>query len=153
DQVHVKFVGVAAPQVLVTARQRRAERLDVDEILERGATGGRIDLAEGLYVYETASLMRLGEAADRRRAALHGDGVVTYIVDRNVNYTSYCVTRCKCWNCSVPPAAKTGRGYGLRKDELAQTFSETEALGGIQILLQGGLSPALDLAWYEDLFR
>lgn len=153
DQVHVKFVGVAAPQVLVTARQRRAERLDLDEILERGATGGRIDLAEGLYVYENASLMRLGEAADRRRAALHGDGVVTYIIDRNVNYTNYCVTRCKFCNFYVPPTDKTGRGYVLSKDELARKFSETEALGGIQILLQGGLNPALDLAWYEDLFR
>jgi cyclic dehypoxanthinyl futalosine synthase len=137
----------------VVARKRRSEPLDVDSILERAANGQRIDLAEGIYLYESAPLMRLGEAADRRRVALHDDGVVTYIIDRNVNYTNYCVTRCKFCNFYVPPTDKTGRGYVLSKDQLAEKFRETEALGGIQILLQGGLNPELGLDYYEDLFR
>jgi cyclic dehypoxanthinyl futalosine synthase len=153
DQVHVKFVGTAAPQQLVAARRRRTEPLDVDALLERAADGGRLDLAEGVFLYENAPLMRLGAAADRRRAALHDDGLVTYIIDRNVNYTNVCVTRCKFCNFYVPPTDKSGRAYVLSKDQLADKFSETEALGGIQILLQGGLNPELDLAWYEDLFR
>lgn len=153
DQVHVKFVGTAAPQQLVAARRRRVEPLDVDALLERAANGGRLDLAEGVFLYENAPLMRLGAAADRRRAALHDDGLVTYIIDRNVNYTNVCVTRCKFCNFYVPPTDKSGRAYVLSKDQLAAKFRETEALGGIQILLQGGLNPELDLAWYEDLFR
>jgi cyclic dehypoxanthinyl futalosine synthase len=153
DQIHVRFVGAAAPEQLVRARSRRAEILDVDAILARAAAGQRIDLAEGIHLYENAPLMQLGEAADHRRAALHGDGIVTYIIDRNVNYTNYCVTRCKFCNFYVPPTDKTGRGYVLSKDQLAQKFRETEQLGGIQILLQGGLNPELGLDWYEDLFR
>ncbi|PRQ07205.1 cyclic dehypoxanthinyl futalosine synthase [Enhygromyxa salina] len=153
DQVHVSFVGAGAPEQLVAARARRTEPLDVDAILQRAAAGQRIDLAEGLFLYEYAPLMRLGEAADQRRQALHGDGNVTYIIDRNVNYTNYCVTRCKFCNFYVPPTDKTGRGYVLSREQLAQKFSETEQLGGIQILLQGGLNPELGLDYYEDLFR
>jgi len=153
DQIHVRFAGAGAPEQLVRARQRRASPLDLDAILERAATGARLDLAEGIFLYESAPLMRLGEAADRRRAALHDDGVVTYIIDRNVNYTNYCVTRCKFCNFYVPPTDKTGRGYVLSREQLAEKFSETEALGGIQILLQGGLNPDLGLDYYEDLFR
>ncbi|PRQ05699.1 Aminodeoxyfutalosine synthase [Enhygromyxa salina] len=153
DQIHVKFVGTATPEALVAARARRAAPLDLDEILARAEAGGRIDLAEGIFLYENAPLMRLGEAADRRRQALHDHGVVTYIIDRNVNYTNYCVTRCKFCNFYVPPTDKTGRGYVLSKDQLAEKFRETEALGGIQILLQGGLNPDLGLDYYEDLFR
>ena len=153
DQIHVHFAGAAAPEQLVRARTRRGELLDIDAILERAANGERIDLAEGIRIYESAPLMRLGEAADRRRSLLHGDGLVTYIIDRNVNYTNYCVTRCKFCNFYVPPTDKTGRGYVLSKDQLAQKFRETEQLGGIQILLQGGLNPELGLDYYEDLFR
>ena len=153
DQVHIHFVGTAAPERLVRARARRSEPLDVETLLDKAAKGGRLDLAEGIYLLESAPLMRLGEAADARRKALHADGVVTYIIDRNVNYTNVCVTRCKFCNFYVPPTDKTGRAYVLSKDELAEKFRETEALGGIQILLQGGLNPELDLAYYEDLFR
>ena len=153
DQIHVKFAGAEAPEKLVAARRRRAAPMDVDRLLARAAAGERLDLAEGIFLYENAPLMALGEAADQRRIALHPHGLVTYIIDRNVNYTNVCVTRCKFCNFYVPPTDKTGRAYVLSKDELAQKFSETEALGGIQILLQGGLNPALDLAYYEDLFR
>ncbi|EDM74660.1 hypothetical protein PPSIR1_11761 [Plesiocystis pacifica SIR-1] len=155
DPVHIHFAGEAAPEVLVAARRRRSSRspLDVDAILARAAAGERIDLAEGIYLYENAELMALGEAADQRRAQLHPEPIVTYIIDRNVNYTNYCVTRCKFCNFYVPPTDKQGRGYVLSKEQLAKKFRETEALGGIQILLQGGLNPELGLDYYEDLFR
>lgn len=155
DPIHVQFAGAAAPEKLVAAREagRRATPLDVDALLDKASVGERLDLAEGIYLYENAPLMRLGEAADRRRQALHPEPVVTYIIDRNVNYTNYCVTRCKFCNFYVPPTDKTGRGYTLTKEQLAEKFRETEALGGIQILLQGGLNPELGLDYYEDLFR
>jgi cyclic dehypoxanthinyl futalosine synthase len=77
--------------------------------------------------------------------------LVTYIIDRNVNYTNVCITRCKFCNFYRPPSSK--EGYTLSRDVLAQKFQETVDLGGVQVLLQGGLNPELPLAWYEDLFR
>jgi cyclic dehypoxanthinyl futalosine synthase len=119
--------------------------------LQRAADGQRLELDEGVFLYENAALLELGESADRRRQQLHPEGVVTYIIDRNVNYTNICVTRCKFCNFYAPPGRKDG--YVLSREILTQKFRETEELGGIQILLQGGLNPELDLAYYEDLFR
>lgn len=149
DQVHVNFHGRTYESV-VHARARRSP-MDTAELLERAASGGRLDLAEGMYVYENADLMALGAAADQRRQALHPDEIVTYIIDRNVNYSNVCTARCKFCNFYTPP---TGKGkYVLSKEVLAQKFRETEDLGGVQILLQGGLNPELGLEYYEDLFR
>ncbi len=150
DTIHVRFAGTAAPEALRVAREPRPP-MQVDVLLERAATGGRLDLAEGIFLYENAALTDLGAAADRRRRSLHPDGVVTYIVDRNVNYTNICVTRCKFCNFYTPPGA--AGGYVLSRETLTEKFRETEALGGVQILLQGGLNPDLGLAYYEDLFR
>jgi cyclic dehypoxanthinyl futalosine synthase len=150
DTIHVRFAGTAAPEALRVAREPRPP-MQVEALLERAATGGRLDLAEGIFLYENAALTDLGAAADRRRRALHPDGVVTYIVDRNVNYTNICVTRCKFCNFYTPPGA--AGGYVLSRETLTEKFRETEALGGVQILLQGGLNPELNLAYYEDLFR
>lgn len=150
EDIHIQFAGVHAPARLVAARAR-TRRLEVDEILTRAAAGQRIDLAEGIYLYEHADTMALGRAADARRMALHPEGVVSYIIDRNVNYTNVCVTRCKFCNFYVPPGSKDS--YVLPREVLAEKFAETERLGGIQILLQGGLNPRLGLEYYEDLFR
>jgi len=149
DTVHVAFRG-ATYEGLLHARRGRP-LASVDTLLERAAAGERLDLAEGMLLLERADTFALGEAADARRQALHPDGIVTYIIDRNVNYTNVCTARCKFCNFYVPPNADGG--YVLSKEVLAQKFAETEALGGVQILLQGGLNPALGLAYYEDLFR
>jgi cyclic dehypoxanthinyl futalosine synthase len=106
---------------------------------------------DAIRLYEQASTLDLGAAADTRRQALHPDGVVTYIIDRNVNYTNVCVTRCKFCNFYRPPGSK--EGYTLSREVLAKKLQETVDLGGVQILLQGGLNPELPLTWYEDLFR
>jgi cyclic dehypoxanthinyl futalosine synthase len=123
----------------------------VSELLARAAAGGRLSLEDGVRLYHEASTIELGAAADARRQALHGDGVVTYIIDRNVNYTNVCVTRCKFCNFYRPPGHK--EGYTLDRDVLGRKLQETVDLGGVQILLQGGLNPELPLAYYEDLFR
>lgn len=150
DPIHIRFAGAAAPEALVTARSARGP-MRIDDLLARAATGGRLELAEGIHLYEQAELMALGAAADARRAALHPDRVCTYIIDRNVNYTNVCVTRCKFCNFYTPPGGRGG--YVLTREQLATKFRETEELGGVQILLQGGLNPELGLAWYEELFR
>lgn len=123
----------------------------LDALLADAATGGRIGFEDALRLYHQAPTLDLGAAADQRRRQLHGDAVVTYIIDRNVNYTNVCVTRCKFCNFYRPPGH--AEGYTHSKEVLAQKLQETVALGGVQILLQGGLNPDLPLAYYEDLFR
>src|SRR5690606_4313238 len=132
DTVHVAFRG-ATYEGLLHARRGRP-LASVDTLLERAAAGERLDLAEGMLLLERADTFALGEAADARRQALHPDGIVTYIIDRNVKYSNLCTARCKFCNFYVPPNADGG--YVLSKEVLAQKFAETEALGGVQILLQ-----------------
>ena len=123
----------------------------LDGLLSDAAHGIRLSLAAALRLYESASLLDLGRAADERRRSLHPQDLVTYIIDRNVNYTNLCVTACKFCNFYRP--AKSKEAYTLSREVLAQKFSETVAMGGIQILLQGGVNPQLRLDYYEDLFR
>ena len=124
----------------------------VDALLSDAAAGGRLSPEEAMRVYAEAPVLELGAAADARRRMLHPEDVVTYIIDRNVNYTNVCVTRCKFCNFYRPPTNKT-EGYVLSREELAKKFQETVDLGGVQILLQGGLNPDLPITWYEELFR
>jgi cyclic dehypoxanthinyl futalosine synthase len=123
----------------------------IGALLAEAAAGGRLGFADAVRLYQQASTIELGAAADARRQALHGDGVVTYIIDRNVNYTNVCVTRCKFCNFYRPPGHQ--EGYTLDREVLGRKLQETVDLGGVQILLQGGLNPELPLAYYEDLFR
>jgi cyclic dehypoxanthinyl futalosine synthase len=124
----------------------------IDALLSDAAAGGRLSPEEAMRVYAEAPVLELGAAADARRRMLHPEDVVTYIIDRNVNYTNVCVTRCKFCNFYRPPTNKT-EGYVLSREELAKKFQETVDLGGVQILLQGGLNPNLSITWYEELFR
>src|SRR5687767_1646560 len=89
--------------------------------------------------------------ADAVRQQKHPDGLVTYIIDRNVNYTNVCVARCNF--CAFYREVGHAEGYVLGFDEIFKKIEETLALGGVQLLLQGGHNPDLPLAWYEDLFR
>ena len=131
--------------------QARGHVPSVDTLLATAAEGGRLDPDHALRLYREAPLLDLGRAADERRKALHPSNIVTYIVERNVNYTNLCVTACKFCNFYRPK--KSAEAYTLSRAELAQKFSETVALGGIQILLQGGVNPDLRISYYEDLFR
>jgi cyclic dehypoxanthinyl futalosine synthase len=123
----------------------------IDVLLADAATGIRLSFEEGVRLYQEASLFDLGQAADTRRRSLHPQGVVTYIIDRNVNYTNACTTACQFCNFYRPPG--DSRVYTLTRDELAQKLQETVDMGGIQVLLQGGINPELGLAYYEELFR
>jgi cyclic dehypoxanthinyl futalosine synthase len=135
----LNFVGEASPE-------RLPHRRSIDSLLDHAAEGGRLSFEDAMRLGEEAPTHDLGLAADMRRRALHQDGVVTYIVDRNINYTNVCTTSCRF--CAFYRPVGHAEGYVLSRDELAQKINETVAAGGIQILLQGGLNPALHLEWY-----
>lgn len=128
-----------------------ATRASLDSVLSRGAAGERLSLAEGLRLSEEASLFDLGLAADAVRKRRHPDNVVTYIVDRNVNYTNVCTTSCRF--CAFYRPVGHPEGYTLSREVLGKKLQEVVDAGGVQILLQGGLNPELRIEWYEDLFR
>ncbi|MBL9126753.1 MAG: radical SAM protein, partial [Verrucomicrobiales bacterium] len=129
----------------------------LDSLLQRVWDGDRIDAADARRLYRLP-LEDLGALADRRRqrirASLHGgtgDRVVTFIVDRNVNYTNVCNVYCKF--CAFWRSEKDADSYVITLDELDRKIEETLAHGGTQILLQGGHHPRLTKQWYLDLLR
>jgi cyclic dehypoxanthinyl futalosine synthase len=133
-----------------TAR-RPAATSSLDGLLARAAEGERLSAAEGERLVTDASLFDLGLAADAVRRRKHPHDVVTYIVDRNVNYTNVCTTSCRFCAFYRPPGHP--EGYVLSREELGKKLQEVVDAGGVQILLQGGLHPDLRIEWYEDLFR
>jgi cyclic dehypoxanthinyl futalosine synthase len=125
--------------------------MTVDKIVENVRAGGRVSGDEARVLYLEAPTAVLGRLADGIRARKHGGGVVTYIIDRNVNYTNVCVAKCNF--CAFYRPVGSPEGYVLGFEELFQKIDETVAVGGVQLLLQGGHNPDLPLTWYEDLFR
>jgi cyclic dehypoxanthinyl futalosine synthase len=113
--------------------------------------GERITTDEAVALIENESLSSLGLMADLVRRRLHPDGVVTYIIDRNINYTNVCNAFCSFCAFYRPP--HHDEGYVLPFETIEQKVAETFALGGNQILLQGGHNPQLKIDYYEDLFR
>lgn len=154
-----------SPHPVSWPRSTASPSQSVDSLLADAASGGRLLPDQALRLYEEAPLFDLGEAADQRRQSLHPSRAVTYIIDRNVNYTNLCVTACKFCNFYRPVSrlrggdgaevfvSKKSDAYTLSRAELAHKFDETVGLGGVQILLQGGVNPNLRLPYYEDLFR
>lgn len=126
-----------------------------EDLLGKAWDGGRITPEEGLELY-SLPLPELGLLADRRRQlakAAHyqgrGNEIVTYIVDRNVNYTNVCNVYCKF--CAFYRTEGDPEAYVLSFEEIDRKVEETLALGGTQILMQGGHHPSLGLQWYLDL--
>ncbi len=101
--------------------------------------------------YKNAPLLELGAEADAVRKALHPDGVVTYIVDRNINYTNVCVA--DCGFCAFYRRPKHNEGWTLSYEQIGAKIDEVKALGGVQILIQGGHNPYIPFEWYLDLLR
>jgi cyclic dehypoxanthinyl futalosine synthase len=125
--------------------------MTLDRIVGRVSDGGRVSAAEALVLYREAPTLLLGRLADGIRARRHPQRIVTYIIDRNVNYTNVCVARCNF--CAFYRPVGSDEGYVLGFEEILYKIEETIALGGNQLLLQGGHNPDLPLEWYEDLFR
>jgi cyclic dehypoxanthinyl futalosine synthase len=125
--------------------------MSMDALAQKVRSGGRLDAGEALELYVHAPTHLLGQLAHEVRLRRHPESVVTYIIDRNVNYTNVCVARCAF--CAFYRPVGSADGYVLGFDEIFRKIDETMALGGGQLLLQGGHNPDLPIAWYEDLFR
>jgi cyclic dehypoxanthinyl futalosine synthase len=123
----------------------------IEQIAAKVREGGRVGRDQALALYLQAPTTLLGRLADGIRARRHPERVVTYIIDRNVNYTNVCVARCNF--CAFYRPVGSPEGYVLGFDEIFRKIDETIELGGGQLLLQGGHNPDLPLEWYEDLFR
>ena len=120
-------------------------------LLERGAAGERLSRGELEHLFEAASLHELGDAASASRFRHVPGREVSYIIDRNINYTNVCVYRCRF--CAFYRRPEDADAYVLPFDELARKVEETVAAGGTGILLQGGVHPRLRIDFYEDLLR
>ena len=123
----------------------------IDTLLSTASEGGRISVEEGLRLAAESSLADLSLAADYRRTELLRAPAVSYIVDRNINYTNVCNVLCRF--CAFYRAPGKRGGYLLTHEEIGAKIEEMMAAGGIQILLQGGLNPELGIEFYEELFR
>ena len=106
----------------------------------------RLSPEDAVRIWKSEDIFFLGRLAHARRLELHPEAVVTYIVDRNINYTNVCESGCRFCAFFRPPGHP--EGYVLSREQLAQKVRETVDLGGYQILLQGGMNPLLDLAYY-----
>lgn len=106
---------------------------------------------EAVDLFESDDLIGIGMAADAVRRKLHPEGVVTYIIDRNINYTNFCTEYCSFCAFYRPMGHK--EGYVLPIETILDKIQETVDLGGTGVLMQGGLNPDLKIEWYEDMLR
>jgi cyclic dehypoxanthinyl futalosine synthase len=119
--------------------------------LRHAASGRRITFDEGVRLLHESSLLELGHAAQAACQRLHPEPYRTYNIDRNINYTNVCTAVCDF--CAFYRKVDDTDAYVLDREVLLEKIRETVALGGDQILLQGGLHPHLKLEWYEELLR
>jgi len=123
----------------------------LSDIIEKIQLHQRIDTREAGQLMQEADLLTLGLLANAKRFSFHPEPVVTYVIDRNINYTNICVSGCRF--CAFFKNPGQAGGYVISRTDLADKIQETLDLGGTQILLQGGLHPDLDLAFYEDMLQ
>ncbi len=132
--------------------------MDWSSILERQALWQadralefRLSELEAIELYTNAPLHQLMNAAHMRRNAMHGPEKVTYLIDRNINYTNICTINCQFCSFYRPPGHE--ETYTQTTDEISERIHELEKIEGVRILMQGGVNPELDFEWYEDLIR
>ncbi len=109
----------------------------------------RLESEELLFLFEKVDLLKLGQLAQLAREVKHPEPIVTYVVDRNINYTNICTSGCRF--CAFYQQPNSSKGYVLSREELSQKIRETLALGGTQILMQGGLHPSLDIEYFQEM--
>ncbi len=115
------------------------------------ARAERIERAAALDLLINGNLLSLGKSADEIRRRLHPDNVVTFVVDRNVNYTNICDSKCSF--CAFYRSKESGDAYILTFEQIFEKIAELVAAGGTQLLMQGGLNPDLKIDFFEKLFR
>ena len=113
--------------------------------------GRRLSEEDALELFRSDELIEIGAAADSVRLRLHPSPMITYVIDRNINYTNVCVSECRF--CAFYRSADSPDAYVLTREELGRKIEETIEMGGTQILMQGGLHPGLRLDYYLDMLR
>jgi len=124
---------------------------NIRDILDKSIAGERLTPDEGLALLGSHDLAAIGSAADQVSRRMHPEPYRTYNVDRNINYTNVCTAVCNF--CAFYRGPKSDEGYVLSREQLLEKVDETVALGGNQILMQGGLHPKFKIEWYEELLR
>jgi cyclic dehypoxanthinyl futalosine synthase len=119
--------------------------------LQKAIDGRRLTFDEGVALFDCPDIHALGRAADAVCRRLHPEPYRTYNIDRNINYTNICAAVCDF--CAFYRKSQDPDAYVLSREELYRKFDETIALGGDQVLMQGGIHPSLKLEWYEELLR
>lgn len=123
----------------------------IDSILEKAHEGRRISRDEACLLFKSHDIISLGNTANSIRIRKHPDSVVTYIIDRNINYSNICVSGCLF--CAFYREKNHPEGYLLSEQEISDKISETIQQGGIQILMQGGLHPDFGIDFYEKMLH
>jgi cyclic dehypoxanthinyl futalosine synthase len=119
--------------------------------LSKAVDGQRLTFDEGVALFDCKDLNALGRAAHAVTTRLHPEPYRTFNIDRNINYTNVCAAVCDF--CAFYRKSNDADAYVLPRDELYRKIEETIALGGDQVLMQGGMHPSLKLEWYEELLR
>ncbi len=123
---------------------------DCIELLTRALSGENLGLEDGAELLKSSALNLMGTAADALREKSAGD-TVTFVVDRNINYTNVCSSKCKFCAFYREPGAEDA--YVLSLEEIISKIDEAVKLGATQILIQGGLNPAISIEYYEEMLR
>jgi cyclic dehypoxanthinyl futalosine synthase len=123
----------------------------IETIKDKISTGEQINRDEAVRLLTEADLIAVGKLAHGIRRTLHPENIVTFVVDRNVNYTNIC--EAKCSFCAFYRDKSDADGYVLSGEEIFRKIEELLRQGGTQLLMQGGLHPDLDIGYFEDLFR
>lgn len=122
-----------------------------DVAIEKAGTHHRLDAEEAVALYQEADFPTLADLAHRRRLHLHPEPLVTYVVDRNINYTNVCTSGCLF--CAYYRSVDDPEAFVISRAALDQKITETLDMGGTQILLQGGMHPELNLSYYIELLQ
>jgi len=123
----------------------------IQRLLDKSIAGERLSFDEGVLLLEMADVHALGRAALAVKQRLHPEPIATYVIDRNINYTNICVADCDF--CAFYRRPSDPEGYVLPREQLYQKIRELRAIGGTQIMMQGGHHPYLKLDWYEALLQ
>tara|TARA_X000001036_G_scaffold391084_2_gene389112 strand:- start:2074 stop:3210 length:1137 start_codon:yes stop_codon:yes gene_type:complete len=115
------------------------------------SSGNRLSPTDAVILYRDAPLHAIRRAANVRRIEINGDKEVTYLIDRNINYTNVCTINCQFCSFYRPPGHE--ETYTQTLDEISQRVSELEQIGGSRILMQGGVNPELKMDYYTNLIK